>query len=945
MSRRSTCLATFLVVLLVLFSLSACSGDESDPDPDGDGIDGDDPADGDDLSDGDDDGSEIEEEGEEPAVDPIFMMGCPEAGKSKALEITDPRQKMYGPDAIGAVGDILLMNEKAAFVIEAPEHRNAYYIYGGVLVDAVAVDGCRQASPDRFEEIGFLMGTFSAANYYNSVLRAFAGDSVEIVNDGSDGEAAVVRVSGHDDIFWLVEYELLIGAFLQGTEKGLSEPFGLDLAVNYILPPDSAVLQINLVLKNTTTEELRLIGGSEVMFGDTTPSRYYANSVIDIAGMRIDTGIPWMSASGGDGAWAVSMKDAEMMSTSISGVTAVLDFNQMLVSPLKIGPAGSETDQATITYFVAVGPTDGNSAVRNLKAAHPEPLPDWSYSQVTLEGTVSDAVDGSGVADVLVELQGLNPADEWMVLDSFHTDENGEFSGKIPNFGRTNTPDYRLVARMDGHPDSEPVDVDVEAMSPVELSLPRGGFLSVDIRDDEDAAIPAKILLYRDGVLSGRIYHIPGREEAYAVKPGDYEISVTRGYEYEIHEGDLTIIAGETTPLDIVLAHLVDTDGYFGVDTHCHAGPSPDNTISVEERIRTVAAEGLDVVVSTDHEFVSDWYPAVESQNLEAWVATVVGQEVTASLPNHTNAYPLEVRYDVDARGGYVHWYGLDIAEIYAAERARGAQIVQLNHPRNGKNYMSLVGYDPLTGEPALTDPTLLGLPEDAVLWDWDFDTIEYMNDPEYVFIDESRPGEKGLFDDWMSFLNMGRRKTAVGVSDAHNYAIPGRPRNYYPTTAESTLDFDEAEMVAALKGGRSMVSAGAFARVRINDEAEMGDTVTDTDGEIRLWVHIEAIPEVDVQYFKVYVNCDQALAVPASDPDQVVKYDGTLTVPVTEDAHVVVLAFGEDDIPRGLGNYNPEATPRVTTNAIFVDVDGNGEYDAPGLKICEYDLEPPATE
>ena len=43
--------------------------------------------------------------------------------------------------------------------------------------------------------------------------------------------------------------------------------------------------------------------------------------------------------------------------------------------------------------------------------------------------------------------------------------------------------------------------------------------------------------------------------------------------------------------------------------------------------------------------------------------------------------------------------------------------------------------------------------------------------------------------------------------------------------------------------------------------------------------------------------------------------------------------------MPRGLRTYDATRVPRVTTNPIYVDVDGNGAFDAPGGKTCTYDL------
>src|SRR5690606_10424352 len=125
--------------------------------------------------------------------------------------------------------------------------------------------------------------------------------------------------------------------------------------------------------------------------------------------------------------------------------------------------------------------------------------------------------------------------------------------------------------------------------------------------------------------------------------------------------------------LNAVLKHWVNTEGYLSYDGHVHSAPSPDSEVSRADRIRTAAAEGLEVVVSTDHEIITDLAPAVVEAGAQAYVVTVIGQEVTASLPNHTTAFPL--RRDATKVRDFVPWYGLDIGQVFAAEKAAGARI------------------------------------------------------------------------------------------------------------------------------------------------------------------------------------------------------------------------------------------------------------------------------
>src|SRR5665647_2585686 len=67
---------------------------------------------------------------EEHAVaggDGLFLHGCPEAVRSAARVLTDIAEQPSGPDALAAPCDLVLMNEKAAFVLQSPDDPRTYY--------------------------------------------------------------------------------------------------------------------------------------------------------------------------------------------------------------------------------------------------------------------------------------------------------------------------------------------------------------------------------------------------------------------------------------------------------------------------------------------------------------------------------------------------------------------------------------------------------------------------------------------------------------------------------------------------------------------------------------------------------------------------------------------------------------------------------------------------
>ncbi|MFT5681700.1 MAG: hypothetical protein ACI8RZ_002606, partial [Myxococcota bacterium] len=100
----------------------------------------------------------------------LFEEGCPTAGGTLARRI-EVEASLPGKVAVGTAGDYLLANEHAAFVITEPDKGSTYYYYGGIVADAVAMDGCEVVGDDRLDEIGLIVGNLDLTSIYSSILR------------------------------------------------------------------------------------------------------------------------------------------------------------------------------------------------------------------------------------------------------------------------------------------------------------------------------------------------------------------------------------------------------------------------------------------------------------------------------------------------------------------------------------------------------------------------------------------------------------------------------------------------------------------------------------------------------------------------------------------------------------------------------------------------------
>ena len=857
--------------------------------------------------------------GEGPALpvdygEGLFSEGCPTSEKALAREI-GVSDTLPGKVAVGTEGDFLLANTHAAFVITDPVGQSTYWYYGGALADAAPMDGCN-AGEDKLDDLGFVLVEIDLLAVEQSEVRAFRAESVTVLNDGSDGQAAIIRAVGTDDFHWLVEYTLIRDATDQGG-RPLSDPFGAEITVDYILEPNSSVLQIEMTVENVGDDSFNLIEAALISYGHTLSTYTYASQTVDLAGFRFEAGLPWSLATDGDSAYAWGIEDATLATMSIAGINIAVDLTQ-LTNGFDLSPGQNRT----LTRFFSVGASGGPSATAPLLEATQMPLLDQPATVGEVSGQIVDHAGQAVQASVVVEAQA--PDADWAVLDVVSSASDGTFALVIPDFEQPWQ--FRVFVRAEGRDDSASATV-VPGDTGVSLVAEPHGALSYAITDGSGAASPGRLYLKRDD--GARLDYWLADTGEVGVPPGHWDWTVTRGYEYQPARGSFDIADDGTVAIDPVLAHVVDTTGWMSADSHVHSADSPDSDIEEGDQLLHAAAHGLDIVIHTEHENIVDRSTVPSDRGLDAWVNNVIGEEVTSVAIEHMTMFPAVP--DGSLRGGPVEWYHHDIERLFGAMRERsGGGVNLMNHP----SYLDQILWDQETASPLLNDPTLLGLQADAALWSWNLDGIELMNGHGNIWADGNR-----RFDNWMSMVNAGHQLVGVGCSDDHHGGGTGFPRSYFPSSSDAPADLNTAELVDGYKSGALITSAGGFARVDIGGSGP-GELVSDDDGWVDLTVHLEALGEVDMTHFVVFANCDQVDSVLVTDPYGVEKFSGVVPLNIVGDTHVVIAAFGADNLADGLPQYDATKVPRVLSNPIYVDADGDGLFSAPGGRLCSYDLD-----
>jgi hypothetical protein len=376
--------------------------------------------------------------------------------------------------------------------------------------------------------------------------------------------------------------------------------------------------------------------------------------------------------------------------------------------------------------------------------------------------------------------------------------------------------------------------------------LPEAGALAWAVREEgDDGALPAQIIVRGreetkapdwgqeggDGAAVNFVY--ADKDGALPIPPGRYEVQVYRGFEYTHHAQAIEVKAGAEVRVEATLERVVDTSGFIAADLHVHARPSWDAPSLLEDRVRSLAAVGVEVAVATDHNAVTDYAPAIAALGLGDEIASIVGDEITTDAPllGHFNVFPLP------AGTPPLSFEKVRARELFTTARklARGG-IIQVNHPRMGDiGYFELLHLD--RGDVRKWRAA-------APLADLGFDAIEVFNGDHFAEIDEVR----WVMNDWYALLEAGLRHTATGNSDSHKIAFQdaGMPRNWVALADDAPARFDAARFVAAVRAARVVVSSGPFIRFAVKGaDRGIGDTIA--PGEVELTLRVEAPPWIDV--------------------------------------------------------------------------------------------------
>ncbi len=406
-------------------------------------------------------------------------------------------------------------------------------------------------------------------------------------------------------------------------------------------------------------------------------------------------------------------------------------------------------------------------------------------------------------------------------------------------------------------------------------------------------------------VRTGVVYTGTG-DASLDLPEGDYILYATRGMEWSLGKVPVEVKKGVLRRVTIRMTREVDTTGFVAADTHIHTlTHSGHGDASMEERVITIAGEGIEFAVATDHNHNTDYRPLQKQLELTSYYTPVVGNEVTTDN-GHFNAFPLDPEQTPPPH------QEKDWAKLTAGIRRKGAKVVILNHPRwptMEKGPFGVFSLNRISGDRPGGET-------------FDFDCLELYN--------STTPEEdtEDILIDWFSLLNHGDLVSAVGSSDSHTVGDPvGLGRTYVRSSSDDPQKLKIPDLCEAFLRGEISASQGIFADVSVNGKP-MGSLVRPRAETVEVLIRVAAPSWIVPESMTIYINGtpvhESAIQTRPGFPTnerlrvklKVSRQDGWL---------VCVVRGSKPD-----GPYWVTGTPATgaITNPVFLDLDGDGKFE-----------------
>ncbi len=553
-------------------------------------------------------------------------------------------------------------------------------------------------------------------------------------------------------------------------------------------------------------------------------------------------------------------------------------------------------------------------------------------------------------------------------LEAWWTAADGRESGSSRRFalvpgGRTIT--VSLVRKQGGKKDRR--------ASGRLIVIPLDGAPSVDFAGRPEMDLPGQFVETKRNWLLVR-----GGQAEFYLPEGRYRIIASGGPFHELDSWEPPATGSARHRFRLNPAFRLPPHAV--VDFHVHAAASSDSMVPMTERVWSFLAAGVNVMVASDHGDIIDYRPLIASlpaargrlQALPGVETGLLVAEFRGDHMGHWNIWPLAPAGETAAgrptgrsfRHGALEKLppapdGMHAAHLFEAYREHARQlaeaagladddpaadpIIQLNHPRGidfhpsapavkrVHDWFNRTGFDPGVSLSQPEHALLVGATPSGTRG-LDFDALEVWNRASRRLYLEVRA-------DWFALLSQGWRPTGTANTDTHTLEpeIAGYPVNIVLLQQRTATGprVPVADLVEAVRSGRVIGSDGPVPLLTATAgwrKAGPGELLTAADGRVRVRVDVRAASWVPRRGVRLWANG----RVVAERDDGARRIQADLDL--TRDTWILAEAGRPDDgldgmpLPGLYGTVAPRGMAVGFTNPVFIDVDGNGRFDPPGL-------------
>jgi hypothetical protein len=928
---------------------------------------------------------------------------CPRAAKPRFFKVADASVRAPGPKALAAVDDLVLENDRVRVVLDSvdPQHPQGLAPSGGTIIDLSPLDDAGQPIGDQvngiFQGAGLLPR--DAAHYES-------WQEVEGVAQSVEGAYVAVVFRGH----------------LEGDAR-------VTVVTRYELRPCEAGVRVRTDIYNGARDPNTLALTDGYFWGDRTllpfiPIAGHGFKAPDLELTHVSRAWrewPFMAArtqAAPEVAYAAVPCDRP---TSAGFNTTTLSAAGVPLVPTLPG------DGFSFERFIVAAPGPGlapavDEAMRVRHAVQGDPAAVRVTGRVVANGQVFDG-DGRTASLLFYEpAPGADPDDE-----AGRVPRTEAVPGPDGAFAVTLPPDrvYRVQPYAFGLPAAAPSSfaVATQDLDVGDITLPRAGRLtaSVEAAPGTPANFAELVLIPVDpptDATTGSLYGLfggcapmlgpphggsPACNRALTtdglfdllVPAGRYYVYATRGPFASLDRREIDVAAGGQVALSLRTQLLPDLvpPGTLTGDFHVHGGASYDSSIPDQDRVLSFLSSGVDVIVATDHDVVTDYAETLAALHLTNEIIVVPGVEQTPNILwfdvpgqtfpktiGHFNFWPLTK--DATAPRNGAPWDELrepgqmmDDIEPFFADTRGGVR--QMNHPWSetklgrDQGFLRMLGMNPtqyLDAPGNFAGSVLLRTPGQQRR------NIDY--DVQEVMTGASRRDWLRYRTLWFSLLNQGYLRAGAANSDSHTLDVErvGYPRNLV-FGGHDRATFDRERFDADVRAGHMIGTNGPVLVATLTDGLgtahSPGLEAFATGPKSTLSISVAAAPWIPFSEVRVFVN--GVLAAPPISvprplaPDhfgvQEVRFETSLalsSLPMPAgDAWIVVEAGMAQDLPPDtdgdglpdlpdadlpgrpakvtddrfdLEAIAPGVWPVAFTNPFLLDSDGDGKWQAPGL-------------